>query len=117
VNAGERDDPHFLHVEYCAPDKATDADIDEHLDEYGKAANPAWGTIVKPSEFRADWQRSKGKPREVARFKQYRLNLWVGSTNQWLDTAGGARAARRSPWPTWPAGTATPRSTCRGRGT
>lgn len=94
VNRGDRDDPHFLHVEYCAPDGVSDADIDEHLEEYGRAANPAWGTIVKPSEFRSDWQRSKGKPREVARFKQYRLNLWVGSTNQWLDTAGWGRGRR-----------------------
>lgn len=88
VNDGSRDDPHFLHVEYCGPDSPSEAEIDEHLEEYGRAANPAWGIIVKPSEFRADWQRSKGNPREVARFKQYRLNIWVGSTNQWLDTGG-----------------------------
>lgn len=94
VNGGERNDLRFLHVEYSAPEKASDADIDEHLDEYGKAANPAWGTIVKPSEFREDWNNSKGKPREVARFKQYRLDLWVGSTNQWLDTAGWAKGKR-----------------------
>jgi phage terminase large subunit-like protein len=95
VNRGERHDPHFLHVEYTAPaDNPTDARVDEHLDEYGKAANPAWGALVKPSEFRADWQRSKGKPREVARFKQYRLSLWVGSTNPWLDAAGWERGRR-----------------------
>ena len=95
VNSGERADLRFLHVEYCVPDNASDADIDRNLDEYGKAANPAWGTIVKPSEFREDWQNSKGKPREVARFKQYRLDLWVGSTNQWLDTVGWAKGTRR----------------------
>ena len=44
-------------------------------EEYGMMANPSWGSIVKPSEFRADWETCKGKPREVARFKQYRLNL------------------------------------------
>ncbi len=91
VNDGRREDLHFLHVEYGAPEKLTDADIDEHLEEYGRAANPAWGEIVKPSEFRADWDSCKGSPREVARFKQYRLNIWVGSTNQWLDTAGWER--------------------------
>lgn len=99
VNAGDRDDPHFLHVEYGADSDApgkpiTDADIDERLEEFGRLANPAWGTIVKPSEFRADWQSSKGKPREVARFRQYRLNLWVGSTNQWLDSGGWAKGRR-----------------------
>lgn len=92
VNKGERHDPHFLHVEYCCPnDSPTEAEIEDNLDAYGKAANPAWGHIVKPSEFRADWQRSKGNAREVARFKQYRLNLWVGSTNQWLDVGGWER--------------------------
>lgn len=94
VNSGERNDPHFLHVEYGAPGEATDADIEDNLEAFGRAANPAWGTIVKPSEFRADWERSKGKPREVARFKQYRLNMWVGSTNRWLDVGGWGRGAR-----------------------
>lgn len=94
VNDGGRVDPHFLHVEYAAPERVSDADIDERLDELGALANPAWGLLVKPSEFRADWQRSKGKPREVARFKQYRLNIEIGSTNQWLDTAGWERGAR-----------------------
>lgn len=88
VNAGRKEDLHYLHVEYSAPEKLTEAEIDIRLEEFGKLANPAWGAIVKPSEFRADWQRSKGNPREVARFKQYRINLWVGSTNAWLDTIG-----------------------------
>jgi phage terminase large subunit-like protein len=94
VNSGKRDDPHFLHVEYAAPKNASDAEIEANLEEYGKAANPAWGILVKPSEFRADWNRSKGKPREVARFKQYRLDIEVGSTNQWLSTAGWELGAR-----------------------
>ena len=94
VNAGERDDLHFLHVEYSAPEKVTDSEIDQRLEEFGKLANPSWGTIVKPSEFRADWESCKGKPREVARFKQYRLNIWVGSTNQWLDTSGWEKGLR-----------------------
>lgn len=94
VNAGERHDPHFLHVEYAAPAAATDAEIEARLDEYGRAANPAWGTLVKPTEFRADWQRSKGKPREVARFKQYRLNIEVGSTSPWLSIAAWQHGRR-----------------------
>ncbi len=94
VNAGERADPHFLHVEYCAADGVKDSEIDTRLDEVGKAANPAWGFIVKPSEFRADWQSVKGNQREMARFRQYRANLWVGSTNQWLDTVGWEKGHR-----------------------
>lgn len=95
VNAGERDDPHFLHVEYAAPAEATTADIDKNLDAYGKAANPAWGNLVKPSEFRADWLRSKSEPRKVAIFLQERLNVWVGSTNRWLDLAGWEKGWRK----------------------
>lgn len=88
VSSGERDDPGFLHVEYTTPEKIRDTDIDANLEELGRAANPAWGHIVKPSEFRSDWQSSRNSPREVARFKQYRLNIWVGSTNQWLPMDG-----------------------------
>ncbi len=94
VNDGSRNDPHFLHVEYCAPDNVTDAEIDRNLEKYGRMANPSWGSIVMPSEFRSDWESCKGKPREIARFKQYRLNLWVGSTNPWLDVAGWDRGLR-----------------------
>jgi len=92
VNSGERDDPTFLHVEYAAGDGISEAEIDARLDDIGKAANPAWGTLVKPSEFRADWNRSKGNQREVARFLQYRANRWVGSTNAWLDAAAWGRS-------------------------
>jgi len=95
INAGRKDDLHYLHVEYCAPEGTlTEADIETRLVDLGKAANPAWGAIVKESEFFEDWGRSKGNPREVARFKQYRLNMWVGSTNQWLDTVGWEQGER-----------------------
>lgn len=94
VNSGERHDPHFLHVEYTADEKATDADIDEHLEEYGRAANPAWGTLIKPSEFRADWQATKGDPRKVAIFRQERLSMWVGSSSPWLDARGWDKGRR-----------------------
>lgn len=95
VNSGERDDPSFLHIEYSAPENLKESDIEDRLEELGKLANPAWNHIVKPTEFRADWNRSKGNPREVARFKQYRLNLWVGSTNAWLDVGGWELGQRK----------------------
>jgi len=94
VNSGERNDPHFLHVEYTADEKATDAEIDIRLEEFGRAANPAWGTLVKASEFAADWGRSKGDSRKVAIFKQERLSLWVGSSSPWLDARGWDRGRR-----------------------
>ncbi len=95
VNDWRKQDLHYLHVDFSAPEGLTEAQIDERLLDLGKAANPSWGHIVKPSEFMADWQRSKGNPREVARFKQYRINMWVGSTNQWLDTVGWEQGQRK----------------------
>ena len=95
VNGGERADPHFLHVEYVADEKATEAEIDANLDEHGKAANPAWGILVKPEEFRADWQRSKNDPRKVSIFLQERLDRWVGSTSRWLNIGGWERGKRK----------------------
>lgn len=94
VNAGDRDDPHFLHVEYAADEKASEGEIDERLGEFGRAANPAWGTLVKPDEFRSDWQRSKGNQRKVAIFLQERLNRWVGSVSRWLNVAGWEKGRR-----------------------
>lgn len=94
VNKGERHDLGFLHVEYAAPEGLKPSDIDRRLDELGKAANPAWGNLIKPSEFRDDWQASKSEPRKVAIFLQERLNVWVGSTHQWLDTAGWEKGRR-----------------------
>lgn len=94
VNSGQRNDPHFLHVEYTADEKATEADIDANLEKYGRASNPAWGTLIKPSEFRADWLASKGSPRKTAIFKQERLSIWVSSSSPWLDSRGWANGQR-----------------------
>ena len=85
VASGNRDDLRFLHVDYCVPDGVKESDIIREPAKYGQMANPSWGAIVKPSEFEADLKGSLGKPREMARFMQYRGNLWIGSTNRWLD--------------------------------
>lgn len=85
VNSGQRKDMHFLHVEYAAPEKVTNAQIAENLVEYGKQANPAWGYTVNEYEYVQDYEESKDKARELNRFKQYRLNLWIGSVSPWLN--------------------------------
>jgi phage terminase large subunit-like protein len=90
VAKGERDDLRFLHVEYGIPDTVSEVDLAKDLVKWGKVANPAWGYTVKPSEFVDDFNRSKGRPVEMAGFLQYRVNRWVGSTNRWLDQAGWA---------------------------
>lgn len=86
VNSGARSDPHILHVEYAAPQRATDEEIAENLDEYIRAANPALGRTVRMGELRQDYEDSKDKPREMNRFKQYTLNIWIGSVAPWLNT-------------------------------
>lgn len=88
VNSGERDDISFLHVEYSIPDDVTEADIAADPERYGRMANPAWGELVKPTEFRAFWERAKGNTRLTARALQYRFNRWIGSANRWLDVSG-----------------------------
>ena len=91
VNSGERDDIHFLHVEYTIPDQVTESEIAADPEKYGRMANPAWGVLVKKTEFLSDWETSKGNQREMARCLQYRFNKWVGSTNRWLDVRGWER--------------------------
>jgi phage terminase large subunit-like protein len=85
VARGDRDDLRFLHVDYSVPEGTKESDIIANPTKYGQMANPSWGQIIKPSEFEADLKGSLGKPREMARFMQYRGNLWIGSTNRWLD--------------------------------
>lgn len=91
VACGEREDARFLHIEYGIPDEVNEVDIEKDVARWGRIANPAWGYTVKASEFVEDFQRSKGRPVEMAGFLQYRLNRWVGSTNRWLDVSGWGR--------------------------
>lgn len=94
VANGERDDIRFLHVDYSIPENTKESDVIKDPEKYGAMANPSWGTIVKPSEFLADLENSKGRPREMAKFLQYRCNMWIGSTNRWLDPMAWAACTR-----------------------
>lgn len=87
VNRGAALDPHALHVEYAAPQDASDEDIAANLEAYATACNPALGYTVRLSELKSDYETSKGKPVEMASFKQYRLDIWVGSKHPWLNIA------------------------------
>lgn len=87
VNEGKRDDLHFLHVEYSAPQKATDEQLADNLEEYLRAANPAIGYTVRLSELKDDFHTSKDKATAMARCKQYTFNIWVGSVSPWLSIA------------------------------
>lgn len=90
VAAGDRDDLEFLHVEYCAPDHVSEDEFARDPERFGKLANPAWGEIVDPDEFRGDFDRSRGDPRSFAEFLLYRGNVWGGVADRWLDPLGWA---------------------------
>lgn len=86
---GERlDDLRYLHVEYSVPDGTTERDFAADVERFGKLANPAWGYTVKPTEFREDFARSRGNSRKMAKFLQYRGNVWIGSASRWLPNEG-----------------------------
>lgn len=95
VNEGKSNDLQTLHVEYMAPQKITDEDIANNLNEYITQANPALGYTVKWTEILNDYEQSKDKPREMARFKQYRLNIWIGSVSPWLSARNWELNARK----------------------
>lgn len=88
VNSGERNDPQYLHVEYCAPDDLTDEQLVKEPIKYLKMANPAWGTIIDEEEILGDMEQSLDDPAQLALFMQYRANRWVSSANAWLDMLG-----------------------------
>jgi phage terminase large subunit-like protein len=88
---GERlDDLTYLHVEYCAPDGTSERDVAADPEGFGKMANPAWGRIVKPTEFLNDFKTSRGDVRKMMKCLQYRFNLWIGSASRWLPVDGWA---------------------------
>lgn len=84
VESGEFPDESLLYVAYAAPQDLADADLDADPAKYGKMANPSWGRIVKPSEFLADYQRSKASIADLADFKMYRTNIWQNAASPWL---------------------------------
>lgn len=85
VNEGKRNDHTCLHVEYAPPETVKDEDLQSEPEKYLRMANPAIGRLVRMSELKADVEKSKDKPREWARCKQYTFNMWVGSISPWLS--------------------------------
>ena len=81
-------DPLMLPVIYSCP---------PHLwncEEGWKIANPAWGTIIQPDDFRATFQSVQNNYREQRRFKIFRLNIWQAGMDSFIDPDTYARAVR-----------------------
>lgn len=87
VVSGEFDAPHFLHIEYAAPQDTADEALRDRkeLIRLGKAANPAWGQTIDETEFLADYDDSSKSLSSLSSFKRYRLGIWQQSSNPWLS--------------------------------
>ena len=85
VNKGEIKNIRHLHLSYHAPQDLSDAALAADPLKYGQLANPAWGHTIDPQEFIADYRGSTRSGSELALFKMYRLNIWQGSSQPWLD--------------------------------
>lgn len=94
VIAGEVDDETFFGAIYAAPQNLSDEELARDPLKYARMANPAWGHTVRSEEWLADYRSSRTNPREFARFKKYRLNIWQNSASPWLSQTGWAAGAR-----------------------
>lgn len=77
---GDIDDLTFWGVVYAA-----DHEDDPFSEETWRKANPSFGTIIDPVQFRSECQRASRKPAEWADWLRYSLNICVGGTNPWLN--------------------------------
>lgn len=78
VRDGTIDDPYFLPLIYCAEDGD-----DWTSPSTWHKANPSPFALRDMAEA---CQEAKNDPRKEANFKSLRLNLWQGTSNQWLSS-------------------------------
>ena len=76
-----RNDRHFFEA-WAAPQDATDEQLDDP--KVWESANPTWGKVIRPEEFRASFDESRRSPTDFAEFKMYRLNIWQTSANPYI---------------------------------
>ena len=80
-------DINLLTAIYEAPQDLSEADLDADPVKWGKLANPAWGRLIKPEEYLADYQASRASATDLNLFKLYRLNIWQSAAAPWLREA------------------------------
>jgi phage terminase large subunit-like protein len=94
VAKGEICEEDLFYMHYGAPPDLTDSELDAKLVEYGKAANPSWGRLIRESEFVASYNAAKKSIGDMADFKMYRLNIWQRATNPWLKSSDWEQCRR-----------------------
>lgn len=72
---------HYLPVIYEIPREQQD---DWKNPKLWKIANPSYGDILTKDSFDEQVTEAESKPSEISKFKRYRLNIWVQSSNPWL---------------------------------
>jgi phage terminase large subunit-like protein len=95
IQAGTIRDLHFFPAIYAA-------DPEEPIDDpkTWEKANPSLGVTVRHEETAAWAARAKHSKTEELQFRQYRLNQWVSSCNQFLNLDALQRCAvPRDQWP------------------
>jgi phage terminase large subunit-like protein len=92
VERGDVPDDAFLYVAHAAPQDASDEDCSDPA--VWQMANPSWGEIIKPEEFRQSFERAKKSLSDFASFKMYRLNVWQKAANVWLRAADWQKCRR-----------------------
>jgi phage terminase large subunit-like protein len=87
-------------VAFCPAIYAAEPEADIQDPEVWKASNPSLGVTIRMEETAAWAERAKHSKTEELQFRQYRLNQWVSSCNQFLDLDQLQRCAvPRDQWP------------------
>jgi phage terminase large subunit-like protein len=71
-------DPLMLPTVYSCPPHLWDRE------EGWKLANPSWGTLIDPAEFRADYEAVKTDLRQQRRFKMFSLNIFQAGSETYI---------------------------------
>jgi phage terminase large subunit-like protein len=88
VASGEIDDPSFFMIWFGAPD-----DCDYRDPKVWEAANPGYGDLIDPENFKA----VLGRVSEYA-FKNKYLNMWTSSVQAWLPHGAWAKCKSDEPF-------------------
>jgi phage terminase large subunit-like protein len=94
IHTGALMDP-SIHTLVYAADNA-----DDFMDPaVHKRANPSLDLIVPAATLMAEAEEAKSIPTKINAFKRYNLNVWVQSSEGWMEYARWARCGAKDPTP------------------
>lgn len=79
IISGEEKDISYFAVIFTAPKDATLEDPNVWAD-----CNPSLGIALTQEALQIAWNDAKGRPREEALFRRYRLNQWTATAEVWI---------------------------------